>query len=275
MADRPEATAPPPVRPRRILVTNDDGINAPGLKVLERVARELAEEVWVVAPETNQSGASHSLTLHRPLRIRHLSSRRIAIDGTPTDCVLLALQIVMRDHPVDLVLSGVNNGGNLGEDVTYSGTIAAAMEATLFNVPAIALSQAHANGHPVKWATARRHAPALIERLCCEPWAPGTFINVNFPNCVAGAVQGVRVTTQGKRKLGDELSERVDPRGQPYVWIGGLRIDETYLAGTDLEAVAENFISVTPIHMDLTHAPSLDRLRRCLGEAVPEPAGSS
>ena len=138
----------------RILVTNDDGINAPGLRVLERVAHSLSDDVWVVAPETNQSGASHSLTMSRPLRIRKLSKRRFAIDGTPTDCVLLALQIVIKDGPVGLVLSGVNHGSNLGEDVTYSGTIAAAMEATLFNIPAIAMSQVCRNGHRAKWATA-------------------------------------------------------------------------------------------------------------------------
>src|ERR671910_3456944 len=137
-----------------ILVTNDDGINAPGLRVLERIARTLSNDVWVVAPETNQSGASHSLTMHRPLRIRRISRRRFAIDGTPTDCVLLALQIVVKNGPVDLVLSGVNHGGNLGEDVTYSGTIAAAMEATLFNVPAFALSQCCRNGARIPWETA-------------------------------------------------------------------------------------------------------------------------
>src|SRR5918996_6655619 len=139
-------TGAPAKRPR-ILVTNDDGINAPGLKILERIARQISSDVWVVAPETNQSGASHSLTMQRPLRIRKISRRRFAIDGTPTDCVLLALQIVIKDGPVDLVLSGVNQGANLGEDVTYSGTIAAAMEATVFNVPAIALSQSCRNGH--------------------------------------------------------------------------------------------------------------------------------
>ena len=147
-----------PDRAPRILVTNDDGINAPGLRVLERIAHRLSNDVWVVAPETNQSGASHSLTIHRPLRIRKVARRRFAIDGTPTDCVLLALQTVIKNGPVDLVLSGVNQGSNLGEDVTYSGTIAAAMEATLFNVPAIALSQGCRNGHPVEWGPGR-HGP--------------------------------------------------------------------------------------------------------------------
>ena len=253
-----------PAKGPRILVTNDDGINAPGLKVLERVARQLSSDVWVVAPETNQSGASHSLTMHRPLRVRRVSRRRFAVDGTPTDCVLLALQTVIKGGPVDLVLSGVNHGGNLGEDVTYSGTIAAAMEATLFNVPAFALSQCCRNGHPVRWVTAEQHAPDIIGRLFTKDWPKDLLINVNFPDCPPAAVGGYRVTAQGKRKLGDELLERIDPRGQPYVWIGGLRSDDVQQAGTDLHAVAENHISITPVHMDMTHRASFDRLRLAL-----------
>ena len=253
----------------RILVTNDDGINAPGLRILERIARTLSSDVWVVAPETNQSGASHSLTMHRPLRIRKVSRRRFAIDGTPTDCVLLALQTVIKNGPVDLVLSGVNHGSNLGEDVTYSGTIAAAMEATLFNVPAMALSQSCRNGHPVKWATAEQHAPEVVSRLFSESWHRDLLININFPDCVASSVKGMQVTAQGKRKLGDELLERIDPRGEPYVWIGGLRSDEAYQEGTDLQAVADGYISVTPIHMDMTHRASFERLRHTLGQKRP------
>jgi 5'-nucleotidase len=262
----PGAKAPRrlPEQPR-LLVTNDDGINAPGLRVLERVARSVSDDVWVVAPETNQSGASHSLTLHRPLRIRQLSKRRFAIDGTPTDCVLLAIQIVMKDHPADLVLSGVNNGGNLGEDVTYSGTVAAAMEATLFNVPAIAFSQVCQNGARIKWKTAEQHAPGVISRLLTEGWPNDVLINVNFPDRLAQAVEGSRATYQGKRKLGDELMERVDPRGQPYVWIGGLRCEDDLREGSDLRAVAEGFISVTPIHLDMTHHASMAGVRHAIG----------
>jgi 5'-nucleotidase len=248
-----------------MLVTNDDGINAPGLRVLERVARSISNEVWVVAPETNQSGASHSLTINRPLRIRQVSKRRFAIDGTPTDCVLLALQILMKDAPAELVLSGVNRGGNLGEDVTYSGTVAAAMEATMFNVPAIAFSQVCENGQRIKWSTATQHAPVIIDRLLTEGWPQNALINVNFPDRAGQAVGGYRVTFQGKRKLGDELVERIDPRGQPYVWIGGLRCDEDLQHGSDLQAVADGCISVTPIHMDMTHRSSMERLRHALG----------
>jgi 5'-nucleotidase len=171
---------------------------------------------------------------------------------------------VIKGDPIDLVLSGVNHGGNLGEDVTYSGTIAAAMEATLFNVPAFALSQCCRNGHPVKWSTAEHHAPDIIGRLFTKDWPKDLLININFPDCLPAAVGGYRVAAQGKRKLGDELMERIDPRGQPYVWIGGLRSDDVQQAGTDLHAVAENHISITPVHMDMTHRASFDRLRLAL-----------
>jgi len=264
MAERSTGTSRAADKPLRILVTNDDGINAPGLRTLERIAQKLSDDVWVVAPETNQSGASHSLTMHRPLRIRNVSQRRFAVDGTPTDCVLLALQIVVKGRPVDLVLSGVNQGGNLGEDVTYSGTIAAAMEATLFNVPAVALSQVYRNGQRVKWGTAERHAPDIIARLLAMEWQSDTLININFPDRTPRRIKGYRVTTQGKRKIGDELSERIDPRGEPYVWIGALRCEEGYQEGSDLQAIADGYISITPVHMDLTHRPGIARLRAVL-----------
>lgn len=246
----------------RILVSNDDGVNARGLKVLEAIARTLSDDVWVVAPETNQSGAAHSLTLTRPLRLRRHGERRFAVDGTPTDCVLIALQRVIEGPPVDLVLSGINHGGNLGEDVTYSGTVAAAMEATLLKVPAIALSQVCGNRQDIPWATAERWAPLVIGRLLDAPWPEDVLINVNFPDLPGEAVRGVRVTAQGKRKIGDVLVERVDPRGEPYIWIGALREEEARArAGTDLAAVAEGFVSVTPVHLDMTHGPSASGLR--------------
>jgi 5'-nucleotidase len=248
----------------RILVTNDDGINAPGLKTLERIAAGLSDDVHVVAPEVNQSGASHSLTLRHPLRVRRVSDRRFAVDGTPTDCVLLALQAIIKDRPIDLVLSGVNHGGNLGEDVTYSGTVAAAMEATLFNIRSIALSQCCRPRDPVKWGTAESHGTELIRRIIEVDWAQDVLVNVNFPDRIAGAVQGVRVVAQGKRKLGDVIVERVDPRGEPYIWIGGLREESLHKDGTDLAAVHKGFISVTPIHMDMTHHESFAGLRKAL-----------
>ena len=251
-------------RSPRILVSNDDGINAVGIKTLERIANAVSDDVWVVAPETNQSGAAHSLTLTRPLRVRRHGDRRYSVDGTPTDCVLIALQRIIQDQPVDLVLSGINHGANLGEDVTYSGTVAAAMEATMFKVPAIALSQVCANRQHIRWPTAERFAPEVIERLLSVPWRPDVLVNVNFPDLEAGEVRGVRVTTQGTRKIGDTLLERVDPRGEPYLWIGALREDSAPGEGTDLAAIAAGFVSVTPIHLDMTFHAGLGGLRALL-----------
>jgi 5'-nucleotidase len=247
----------------RILVTNDDGINAPGIKVLERIARSLSDDVWVVAPETQQSAASHSLTLHRPLRLRRLSKRRHAANGTPTDCVYLAFNKVLADGLPNLVLSGVNEGSNVGEDVTYSGTIAAAMEATLLGAPAIALSQSYNNGGRVKWATAERWGSRVVRALLKERWPDRVLINVNFPDIAADEVKGIRAGHQGLHAVGDSFEERIDPRGAPYYWIGASPpADHGGLRGTDLNAIDEGYISVTPLHMDLTHSKTLTKLRK-------------
>jgi len=248
----------------RILISNDDGIHATGLKLLEKIAKNLSRDVWVVAPETEQSAASHSLTVRRPLRIRKLSPRRFAVDGTPTDSVLLAVKHLLADHPPDLVLSGINRGGNLGEDVTYSGTIAAAMEGTLLGVPAIALSQHRETGEKTYWSTAEKFAPRLIRDLVAAEWPKGVFINVNFPAVGPERVTGIEVGIQGRRKLGDHLEERVDPHGRPYYWIGPLRREEPSRRRSDLAAIGRRAISVTPLHVDLTHRRTLRHLRDVL-----------
>ena len=245
----------------RILLSNDDGINAPGLKHLEDVARQLSDDVWVVAPETEQSGAGHSLTLHRPLRIREISEKRYAVDGTPTDAVMLAVNKIMRDHKPDVVLSGINRGGNLGEDVTYSGTVAAAMEGTLMGIRAFALSQVMAHPHPTKWSTATHFAPEVIRKVLALGFSRNTLININFPDVVKESVEGVEIARQGKRKIGDDLVEREDPRGRPYIWIGGQREEDRYAEGTDLERVLRGRVTVTPLCVDLTDHQSLERLK--------------
>ena len=244
----------------RILLTNDDGIHAPGLEALERVARSLSDDVWVVAPETEQSATSHSLTLRRPLRIRHLGPQRYTIDGTPTDCVLVAVKKVMADHPPQLVLSGINQGANIGEDVTYSGTVAAAMEAALLGYPAVALSLLRKGDHEYRWQTAEQHAGAVLRRLTGMTWPRDVLMNVNFPDVPAEQVQGVQVCRQGRRDVDTSVIDGRDPSGRPYVWVGNYMSDETSQAGSDLAAMAEDAISVTPLHLDLTHGPSLERL---------------
>ncbi len=246
----------------RILVSNDDGIHAPGLKVMEKIAKSLSSDVWVVAPETEQSASGHSLTLTVPLRVRKASARKFAVNGTPTDCVLLAVNHIMRDNRPDLVLSGVNAGGNLGEDVTYSGTVAAAMEATLLGMPAIALSQVRKNGSPVRWSTAEHHGADMVRRLMKQGWPSNVLMNVNFPDTPHDDVAGVRATRQGKRKIGDALNTGIDPRGHPYVWIGTERDEDPSFKGSDLEAVLAGMISVTPLGLDLTHKSTLTALRK-------------
>ncbi len=248
----------------RILLTNDDGINAEGLRVLERVARALSEDVWIVAPEVEQSGASHSLTIHRPLRMRPLDDRRFAVDGTPTDCVLLAVNRIMAEHRPDIVFSGINMGSNIGEDVTYSGTIAAAMEATLLGVPAIALSQDFGSPSAAPWQVAEAHAADVLRRLVVQGWSSPVLMNVNFPSCPMAAVRGVRVARQGGRKIGDELVERSDPRGRKYFWIGPARSVKDERADTDVALLRSGAITVTPLHLDLTHDPTLQALEQTL-----------
>ncbi len=244
----------------RILVANDDGIGAPGIRLLAKVARSLSRDVWVVAPESEQSAVAHSLTLRRPLRIRRLAARRYAIDGTPTDCVLLAIQQVMKAHPPNLVLSGVNAGGNLADDVTYSGTVAAAMEGAILGIPSIALSQLVIGEGTLRWGTAERWAAEVIRRVTQVGWPDDALINVNFPDLPAGKVKGIVAARQGRHKVGDEITERVDPRGRPYFWIGGLRVDDRGTPGTDLDAVSRGYVAVTPLGLDLTHPRGLRRL---------------
>lgn len=247
----------------RILISNDDGVHAQGIRVLEDIAKTLSDDVWVVAPEHEQSGAAHSLTLRRPLRIHKISPRRFAVDGTPTDCVMVAVsKIIESDRKPTLMLSGINHGANMGEDVTYSGTVAAAMEATLLGIPAVAMSQVTKTGQHIKWATAEHHAPLVLRELLAAGWPKDVLMNVNFPNLVTNSVKGVKYVAQGLRNIRDTLMEWTDPRGNPYYWIGATeRDDSPTQVDTDLEAIHQGYIAVTPLHLDLTHPATLKRLR--------------
>ena len=252
----------------RILITNDDGIHAPGLAVLEEIAAGLSDDVTVVAPESDQSGVAHSLSVNDPLRLRTISQRRHAVRGTPTDCVIMGVKHILGGQKPDLVLSGVNAGQNVAEDVTYSGTIAGAMEGTIIGIPSIALSQAYgknAYGGPggrdgIRWDCARVHAPALIKRVLAAGFARDIVININFPPCPADMVAGISATVQGRRDaLSVEIDARLDGRHNPYYWIAFGRQNYEIAPGTDLEALSKNRISVTPLKLDLTDEPTVTR----------------
>ncbi|MES2146827.1 MAG: 5'/3'-nucleotidase SurE [Pseudomonadota bacterium] len=251
----------------RILLTNDDGVHAQGLRLLETVARRLSDDVWIVAPSDEQSGAGHSLTLTRPVRLRTHDERRFSVTGTPTDAVMLALAHVMKDNPPDIILSGINRGANLAEDVTYSGTVSAAMEGALAGVRSIALSQAYSRegmGDTVPFAAAEAWAEKVLAPLIAQNGDPTVLLNVNFPALGPEEVKGIRVCRQGLRDYGRlRIIQRKDPRGYDYYWFGLGPIIHTPSHSTDLEAIADGFVSVTPLHMDLTHDPSIALVQQC------------
>jgi 5'-nucleotidase len=247
----------------RILCTNDDGINAPGLAVLEEIARTISDDVWVIAPEAEQSGASRALTLSAPIRVRAAGPKRFGISGTPTDCVLLAADTLMKDAMPDLVLSGVNRGQNIAEDVTMSGTIAAAMQGMQLGIKSIALSLAKGfrAKDSVPWETARVHGPRVVNALLEAGWPDGVVMNVNFPDRDPQDVSDIEVTRQGFR---DQhiiyADQRTDLRGEQYYWLGFRGTLSDPPQGTDLRAIYEGRISITPLHIDLTHRAAQDAL---------------
>src|SRR5712692_10444762 len=223
----------------RILCTNDDGIHAPGLKIVEEIARALSDDVWVVAPELDQSGVSHSLSLNDPLRLREVGPRHFAVRGTPTDCVIMGARHIVA------------------EDVVYSGTIAGALEGTILGIPSFALSQEYSmeTRHAPLWETALKFGPKILRKVIDAGVPKDTVINVNFPACAPGDVAGVRVTRQGKRNLGFlKVDQRRDGRGNPYFWIGFERLAQIDVSaeGTDLAALAAHYVSVTPLRLDRT-----------------------
>ena len=258
----------------RILLTNDDGIEAEGLECLERIARTLSDDIWVCAPQVEQSGKGRGITLTEPLRVNRVNDRRFAVTGTPTDCVVLAVNDLMADHRPDLVLSGVNRGHNVGEDCSYSGTVAGALQGMAFGIRSIALSQSLERFHDevtAHWETAEAFAPAIIARLLEQPWQPGVVMNLNFPARPPEEVTQVEVTRQGFRDIGEmHAVKRTDLRGRDYYWMSFRGAKQDHAAGTDLRAMDEGKISVTPLHIDLTHMPSVHDLKGVLGGAPPK-----
>jgi len=242
----------------RILCTNDDGYLALGLNVLARAARSLGEEVAVVAPDREQSATSHSLTLHHPLRARRARDGTHMVDGTPTDCVILAVGELLPDRP-DIVLSGINHGANMGEDVLYSGTVAAAMEATVLGIPSIAISYTGRDPDEIEgWEPT---ITALLDRLIRDDIPDETLLSVNLPAIPPEQVKGVRVTSLGRRRYSDSLTRAKDPSGKEYFWIGGGRTNWSGPDDSDFVAVREGDISVTPLHLDLTNYALLEEVR--------------
>jgi 5'-nucleotidase len=248
----------------RILITNDDGIHAEGLDVCEKIARAISDDVWVIAPEYDQSGVAHSLTLNDPLRLRQVAEHRFALRGTPTDCIIMGARHLLNGKGPDLVLSGVNRGRNAGEDVIYSGTVAGAVEGTMIGVPSVALSQAYASrsGRPPYWETSLHYGPDIIRRLVAEGIPRDVLINVNFPDCPPTEVKRIAVTAQGRRRQERlHIDERKDGRGNPYYWIGYVRQGFVKAAdGTDLAALDEHCIAVTPLKLDMTDEPYMTKL---------------
>ena len=248
-------------RPLRILLSNDDGVHARGMAVLEAIARTLSDDITIVAPWEEQSGMGRSLTITKPIRMHRIDDRRYGVVGTPTDSVMLALAVIMKDNPPDLILSGVNRGANLGEDVSYSGTVSAAMEGALAGIRSIALSQVYRGegvGDDVSFATAEAWGERVIRPLLDASWQPRTLVNINFPARDPDQILGVKVVGQGLRDYGRTIFEkRTDPRGYDYYWMRLGGAPHTPGHSTDLEAAKDGYITVTPLHCDLTHQSSM------------------
>ncbi|MGB7290667.1 MAG: 5'/3'-nucleotidase SurE [Thermodesulfobacteriota bacterium] len=249
----------------RILISNDDGINSEGLHVLADSLKALGE-IFVVAPDREQSAASHALSLHRPLRIDEISANIYSVDGTPTDCINVAVNGLLKENKPNIIVSGINKGENLGDDITYSGTVSAAMEGTLLGIPSIAISVASKQNF--LFDTASYYAQLVTKYVILNRLPIGTLLNVNVPNLPKDDIRGIRVTKQGKRVYGEPIVEKIDPRGRKYYWIGGNELRFLSIEDSDLVAVSEGFVSVTPIKLDLTDNEFLENLTKDLTKSL-------
>lgn len=247
---------------RRVLLTNDDGIDAPGLAVLEEIASAIAEEVWVVAPEHDRSGTSHSISLHAPLRINEEGERRYAVSGTPGDCVVMAVRYLMAGAEPDLVLSGVNRGANLGVETVFSGTVGAAMTGLLLGIPSLALSQTFIDREDVPWHTARALAPDILGRLLKNGWNPQSCLNINFPAVPPEKAGPLTVTRQGAGYVrGIDVISRVDPRGFTYHWLQFQRDQDDEAPDTEGAMIANACVTVTPLQFERTREIAFEELK--------------
>lgn len=242
----------------RILVSNDDGINSEGLHSLVELAKNLADEVFVVAPDRDQSAASHSLSLHTPLRADRIAENFYSVEGTPTDCINLAVNGLFKNRKPDLIISGINKAANMGDDITYSGTVSAAIEGTLLKVPSIAFSLASRNNF--NFNTGSYYSKIVTEHVIANGLPEGVLLNVNIPNLNINEVKGIKITRQGKRVYNESIISKIDPRGKEYFWIGGNEIDYINIEESDIVSVNEGYVSVTPIRLDMTDYDYLEKL---------------
>ncbi|MGD9638774.1 MAG: 5'/3'-nucleotidase SurE [Alphaproteobacteria bacterium] len=251
----------------RILICNDDGFDAKGIKMLEEIARKLSNDVWVVAPNDEKSAASHALTISRPLRVNKISDKHFTVDGSPADCVLIAICKIMKGQKPDLILSGINNGANLSDDVTYSGTIAAAMEGTILGIPSIALSQCYDDNRKTFWKTAETFCENVVRKILTTTWPDNVLMSVNFPSCDVDQVKGIDVIKLSQKFIKSDdfsgfIEDRIDPRGKEYVWVGAARRKEEPEEEGDLKSIMNQKITITPITLDLTDYASLSNLQK-------------
>lgn len=250
----------------RILITNDDGINAEGLEVLRRAAAKLSDDVWVVAPETNQSGVSHALSLTQPLRVRQIEDKVFAVNGTPTDCVIIAVRQIM-DHRPDLILSGVNAGQNIADHITYSGTVAGALEGAILGIRSIAFSQAHdwtKGTDPIDWRVSTAKIPEILSKLIAVDMPTSSFLNVNFPIQLSSDEDHISVSRQAQRMHGLAIEDRVDGVGRPYYWLKFEQTTHEKCDSTDISALEMGKISITPVKIDMTDHQLTEKLERAL-----------
>ncbi len=242
-----------------ILLCNDDGVRSEGIEALAAAMKDVGT-VYIVAPDRERSAASHSLTLTHPLRVEKLGPRTYSVDGTPTDCVNLGVNGILKGRKIDLLVSGINKGANLGDDITYSGTVSAAMEGTILGIPSIAVSVVTRSRF--RFDVASEFTVNVARKVMQQGLPDDTLLNVNVPNVPKDKIPGVRMTRMGKRVYGDVIVEKRDPRGRKYYWIGGDYLSSEEVPGSDLEAIEDNYISITPIHLDLTNYAALRALRK-------------
>jgi 5'-nucleotidase len=232
-----------------ILLSNDDGINSSGLNALAEALHRFGN-IFIVAPDREQSASSHALSIHRPLRIDKISDNSYSVDGTPTDCINLAVNGILKNNKPDLIVSGINKGQNLGDDITYSGTVSAAIEGTLLGIPSVAISLEGRNDY--NYDTSRHYSAKIAEYVLQNKLPPDILLNVNIPNLDIKEIKGIKITRQGKRIYNEAVVEKIDPRGKEYYWIGGDELDSIELENSDIDALKKGYVSVTPIKLDLT-----------------------